>query len=357
MAGRIQWSAYAWAAAGPALATLAGLLTRSWLDLVNVALVYVVAVVVVSLRAEWKAAVAASLLSVATFDYLFVPPYGTFTVDDPQHLLTFALLGAVGLVVARLARLGRRQAEEQARLAVEAETERIRGTLLASISHDLRTPLAVICGAASSLAEQGESLAPAERQALVRSIYGESVEMSERIAKILQMTRLEGGEIELHRDWASIPEIAASVLRQQTPRLARHRVLFDVPPDLPLVRVDAMLVETVLANLVENAARHTPPETVVRLVGKAEGDHLLISVESHGGGLDKDELEGVFGKFQRGAGGRTPGIGLGLAICRAVVTLHGGRIWAETVAGGGTAFRFTLPTERAPHAPLEAQVP
>jgi two-component system sensor histidine kinase KdpD len=292
---------------------------------------------------------------VAAFDFFFVPPQGAFTIDDLQYLLTFGIMLAVALIIARLTESVHAQASAQAKLEAAAETERLRSTLLASISHDLRTPLAVMCGASSSLAERGERLSAEERQALARSLYQQAREMSEQVAKLLQMTRLEAGGITLERDWDSIADIAAAVLERLRERLAGHRVILELPGDLPLVRIDAALIEQVLANLLENAAKHTPPGTLVRLRAKRDARELVVSVEDYGPGLPAGAVQRIFDKFERGAPeGPGAGVGLGLAICRAIVQLHGGRVWAEELPGAGSAFRFTLPLEEAPQVPAEA---
>jgi two-component system sensor histidine kinase KdpD len=348
-----RWVAYGGAAGATAAATLVGLAMRPHFELVNIAMLYLLAVVAVALRFTRGPTIGASALSVVAFDYFFVPPSGTFSVDDPQYLLTFAMMLGLGLVISQLASSVRAQAEARARLALEAETERIRNALLSSISHDLRTPLAVICGASSSLAERGESLGADERRALAQGIFAQARDMSELVAKVLEMTRLESGAIALQRDWAALNEIAGSVLRRLEERLATHMVMIDLPAELPLVRVDSVLMEQVLANLLENAAKHTPPRTLIRLRAQASDQVMTVSVEDFGPGLPEDELEHVFGKFERGVGwvsGRG-GMGLGLAICRAIVRLHGGAIWAEGLPGGGTAFRFTLPLEPLPEMP------
>ena len=182
----------------------------------------------------------------------------------------------------------------------EAETERIRSALLASISHDLRTPLAVMSGASSSLAESAERLSAAERTALAHSIYAQARDMSEQVAKVLQMTRLETGAIKLERDWVSVTEIAGTVLARLKDKLAGHRLVVEIPNDLPLLRADATLLDQALANLLENAARHTPPGTVVQVRARSDGGELTLSVEDFGPGLEDSELERVFEKFQRG---------------------------------------------------------
>ena len=350
----VGWTGYAWALGATAACTVAGLGMRGRFDLVNIAMVYLLAVVIVALAYSRGPAIVATVLAVATFDWLFVPPQGAFTVEDAQYLLTFAIILAVGLIISRLKRNVRVQARAQAKLEAAAQTERMRSTLLASISHDLRTPLAVMTGASSTLAERGERLSAEEREALARSIYEQAREMSERVAKLLQMTRLEVGGIALERDWASLAEIAAAVLSRLRERLTGHRVVLELAEDLPLVRVDAALIDQVLANLLENAARYTPPGTVVRLRARREAQELVVSVEDFGAGLPPGDIERVFAKFEHGAAeARGGGMGLGLAICRAIVGLHGGRIWAEKLPLGGSAFRFTVPLDEPPAPPSE----
>jgi two-component system sensor histidine kinase KdpD len=176
------------------------------------------------------------------------------------------------------------------------------------------------------------------------------------VDKVLQMTRMEMGAIVLERDWAAVPEIIGSVLSRLRERLAAHRLVVDVPPDLPLVHVDAALIEQVLANLLENAARHTPAGTLVHVRVLPSPTEQVVSVEDLGPGLDDRDIERVFDKFYRHAvEGPVSGAGLGLAICKAIVSLHGGRIWAEQIPGGGTAFRFALKVEPVPQMPDEAE--
>jgi two-component system sensor histidine kinase KdpD len=347
----MKWPGYAWAAGATLACTLAGYAMSPRLDLVNVAMLYLLGVVLVALRFTRGPAAAASVLSVAAFDFFFVPPQGAFSVQDPQYLLTFAMMLVVGLVIAGLSESVRARAKAQADLAIQAETERIRNALLSSISHDLRTPLAVIVGASSSLATGGERLGAAERTSLAKSIFVEAQDMSDLVAKILQMTRLESAGLKLERDWCSLAEIGASAVRRLKERLADHMVMLDVPADLPLARVDGALIEQAFANLLENAARHTPPHTLIRLRAQAHGGELVVSVEDFGPGLPEGEIEHVFEKFHHGERG---GVGLGLAICRAIVRLHGGRIWAERLPAAGTAFRLALPLELPPEMPAEA---
>jgi two-component system sensor histidine kinase KdpD len=288
--------------------------------------------------------------SQAVLGVLAVLPANPRRVLLPEqfHLLeTFAGQIAIALERAELA-------ERAQRARVEAETEGLRNALLASISHDLRTPLAVISGASSTLVDKAQSLPAAEREALARSIYEQSRQMSELVGNVLEMTRLEAGAIALNRDWHSMSEIIGGALRRMEPRFGARPVAVDLPMDLPLVRADAALIEQVLANLLENAVKYTPARTRIHIHVEPRPEAVTVSVEDEGPGLPDGDPERLFAKFARGhPESSVGGVGLGLAICRAIVHLHGGRIWAERSATGGSAFRFTLPLEEAPQVPAE----
>lgn len=345
-----RWAGYASAIGAGALCTLIGHAMVPRFDIVNIAMVYLLAVVLVALCFSRGAAILSAVLCVAAFDFTFVPPQGAFTVNDVQYLLTFAIMLIVAMVISVLMEHRHRSDQQRAALELRADTERIRSTLLASISHDLRTPLAVMTGASSSLAEAGDKMDSAERAALAQSIYGQARDMADQVSKILQMTRLEAGGIEVDFDWASIAEIVGSVLARLSERLARHRVVVDIPTNLPLVRIDAALIEQALINLLENAARHTPQGTLVQIRAQCMGNELVVTVEDYGPGIDARDLDRLFAKFERGRPD-SGGVGLGLAICRAILQLHKGRVWADNLPDGGMAFRFALPLEAAPQMP------
>ena len=350
MKNSFLWIGYASAIAVSAICTLIGYAMVPRFDIVNIAMVYLLAVVLIALCFSRGAAILSAVLCVAAFDFTFVPPQGTFTVNDVQYLLTFAIMLTVALVISVLMEHRRRHDQQRAALELQADTERIRSTLLASISHDLRTPLAVMTGASSSLVEAGSKMSSDERTALAQSIYGQARNMAEQVSKILQMTRLEAGGIEVDFDWSSIAEIVGSVLARLSERLAGHRVVVDLPKDLPLVRIDAALIEQALANLLENAARHTPPGTLVQIRAQRMDQELVVTVEDFGPGVDARDLDRLFAKFERGRSD-SGGVGLGLAICRAILHLHKGRVWADNLPDGGIAFRFALPLEDAPRMP------
>jgi len=230
---------------------------------------------------------------------------------------------------------------ERFRLAASIETERLRSTLLSSVSHDLRTPLAAITGAASSLLEP-TPLDPAAERTLKESIYDEADRLGRLVTNLLDMTRLESGSLRLNRDWQSVEELVGTALA----RLERSRkgrvVAVSIPPDLPLVPVDGVLIEQVFVNLFDNAFKYSDPGSPVRVAAGAADRTLTVEVADGGPGLPPGEEDRVFEKFHR-ADARERGFGLGLPICRAIVTAHGGRIWADSRPGRGLVLRFTLP--------------
>jgi two-component system sensor histidine kinase KdpD len=241
-------------------------------------------------------------------------------------------------------------------VAQEAElgiaSEKLRNALLASISHDLRTPLAVLEGAASSLVEQEARLSPDARRELAATIYDQSVHMSELTANVLDMARLETGAVQLNRQWHPFEEVVGTVLDRLKKRLEGRRVDIDLSRSPPLVWLDSVLIGQVLTNLLDNAVKYTPAGSPIEIRAEAVEDGLAVSVADHGPGLLPGEEQRVFDKFYRARPeGATGGAGLGLAICRAIVEAHRGRIEAQNLAAGGVRFRFVLPQPPPPEGP------
>ena len=243
-------------------------------------------------------------------------------------------------------------AEEARKSQVEAETEKSRNALLNSVSHDLRTPLSAITGAASTLIEEGDSLAPAVRRELVESIADEAAHMSRLITNLLEMTRLESGAAPVTKELCPIEEVIGGARNRLEKQLARHRVTVDLPPDLPPVRMDVLLMEHVFINLFENAAKFAPPDTEITVTAALDAGAFTVAVMDRGPGVPPGDEKRIFEKFYRGRTDRTTsGVGLGLTICRAIIEAHGGKIWAQNRPEGGADFRFTLPLNGAPAAP------
>ncbi|MBA5872089.1 MAG: DUF4118 domain-containing protein [Nitrospira sp. CR2.1] len=487
-----DWSNYAFAGFGVSLTTVVAWVMFPYFGLANLIMVYLLDVVFVAVRCGRGPSVLASVLSVATFDFFFVPPYFSFTVSDIQYLLTFAVMLVVALVISNLAvRIGRqaetaryrerrtgvlyamsrdlathrgatvlanvaarhlrdvfdsqvaifladggkrlqlqqgeqlffefdpkemgivqwvfdhneraglgtdtlpgssalylplvgssggigvvavrpvqshflldleqlhlleslinqtalaiertRLSEEAQRAHVQAETERMRNAILSSVSHDLRTPLASITGAASSLLDESGRMDAASKRDLARSIYEESGRLDRLLRNLLEMMRLEAGAVQLKKEWYSLEEVIGAALGRLQNRMRGHVIQTNIPSDLPLINVDGVLLEQVVINLVENALTYASASESIELSASAEDRELKIEVADRGPGLPPGEEARIFEKFYRLQPDREGGVGLGLTICRGIVEAHGGRIWAENRAGRGALFRLTIP--------------
>jgi two-component system, OmpR family, sensor histidine kinase KdpD len=496
---RQRWKGYAWGVVVVAACTAIAAIMHPFFGLANLIMVYLLGVLVVAMRFGRGPSVLSVILSVAAFDFGFVPPAGTFAVSDTEYLVTFGVMLAVGLVIsnltanvrarARIAAYRERRtaalyamsrelaaAEEledlvsiavkhivevfecqavillpdaegrirwpagpsqsgslhgadlsvaqwvfdhrekaglgtdtlpaaqahymplagaadvvigvlvllpanprrlfvpeqmrlldtfasQIALAIErvrfatqahrseldAQSERLRSALLASISHDLRTPLASIVGAASGLAEQGDAMPDAARTELARTIHDEAQRMIRLVENVLQMARLQAGKVQLNRQWQPLEEIVDGTIRSLGPALAGHKLEVRIPGNLPMVYVDGVLIGQVMANLLHNAAKYAPRDTAISVGAAVERDEVVVWVSDEGPGLPPGEEERVFDKFHRAAAeSAQSGVGLGLTICQAIVQLHGGVISAENLPAGGALFRFTLPLTEAP---------
>jgi two-component system sensor histidine kinase KdpD len=490
--GRSRWPAYGFSVAAVVLCTLVAALLAARLALANIIMLYLVAVLVVALRAGRGPAALSSILSVAAFDFFFVPPRYTFAVGDTQYVLTFAVMLAVALVISGLAARVRDQAEasrarerrtaalyavsracagasetyevvrvagrhlaevfesqvaillphrdgrltpafadgmsfirdaneqsvaqwvfdhgekaglgtatlpgsdaiylpllvargavgvigvkprggvaldserlhlleafanqialavERTNLAAEAqaaelqvEAERMRSALLSSVSHDLRTPLAAIAGASSTLVRGGEALPDQARRELLDSINEEAGRLNRFIANLLDMTRLEAGAITVRKEWQPVEEVIGAAIGQIEGRLAGREVRTQIPDPLPLVPLDTTLIGQALANLLENALKYTPPGSPIDISARLDGQSIVIEVADRGPGLSEGAETRVFDKFYRlPSETGQPGTGLGLAICKAVAASHGGDVTAANREGGGSVFSLRLP--------------
>ena len=266
------------------------------------------------------------------------------SVEQRRQVDAFASQIAMALERAELA-------NETERARREIEAEQLKNSLLSSVSHDLRTPLAVITGAAGTLLENPEAVTEPTRRELIQTILDESERLNRLIRNLLDMTRLESGAVNLKKEWLPLEELVGAALTRMEKRFVGREVRATLPSDLPLVPCDAILVEQALANLLENAVKYgaDPIEISARL----QDDAVVLEVADRGPGIPPGEEKRVFDKFHRAnREGQSGGVGLGLAICRAIATAHGGRVVALNRDGGGAAFRLFLPLgDRPPATP------
>jgi two-component system sensor histidine kinase KdpD len=265
------------------------------------------------------------------------PPDRTLPREQLNLLDTFAAQLALSLQRARLA-----EAAEAARLSEERAL--LRNTLLASISHDLRTPLTTIAGAGSLIAQPGYALNADRRTTLGRLIEHKAHDMTRLLTNVLDLVQIEFGGRALRSDWHTVDDLVALALRGSESRLAQRRIVVDLPSDLPLISVEPTLIVQILSNLLENAAKYTPAGTTITICAVAREENMMISVADDGPGFPPGDPERLFDKFQRGRSESSiVGVGLGLAICRAAANLHGGNIRALNNPGGGARFEISLP--------------
>jgi two-component system, OmpR family, sensor histidine kinase KdpD len=245
---------------------------------------------------------------------------------------------------------------ERARLRRESlqiellqRTDALRAALLSSVSHDLRTPLASIKAAASSLLQEEVQWDDEARRSFALSIENEADRLNRLVANLLDMSRIESGALKPEKEWYPIDELIHDVLGRMQPLLEGRTIHTDLPDDLPPVKLDYLQIDQVLTNLIENALRYTPAGSPIEIGVQAIGDRMIISIADHGPGIPAADRERVFDKFYRVMETQTAriiGSGLGLAVSRGLVEAHGGRIWVENRKGGGAIFRFTLPLEK-----------
>jgi len=352
--------------AAVALITAAIELLKGHVPVLSLAVLYLLAIIPVAVAWGTAYAVGVALLSMLAFNFFFLPPLYTLTIEDSRNWFALLVFVVTAIVVSELAARSRRRAEEAeatlrelrkvaeererlAQEAVEAEALRrsdaMKTALLRTVSHDLRSPLMAILTSAGALAHGELSLEPEDRHELVETILAEAGRLDRIVANLLDLSRLQAGAaMPEQRDWA----IEDVVLEALDGLEAGSRVEVVLPDESPLVHVDPYQIERVVANLVENALRYSPEDDPVRVQVREIGGDVLVRVVDHGPGIGAADAPRIFEPFQRGSrrdGAR--GAGLGLAIARGFAEANGGRVWVESHAGQGATFTLALPIVRA----------
>ena len=264
--------------------------------------------------------------------------------EQRQQLDTFAALAAIALE-----RVHYIEVAQDA--LIHMESERLRNSLLAALSHDLRTPLTSLVGISESLTMSTPALSSAQLQ-MAHALHDETLRMSALVSNLLDMAKIQSGEVKLNLQWQPLEEVVGSALRISATQLKEHQVRTKLARDLPLINFDAILIERVLCNLLENAAKYTPPGSHITLSAETNGSLINIMVYDDGPGLPVGREELIFEKFTRGEReSAKPGVGLGLAICRAIIEAHKGTIQAGVSPDGGACIVFSLPLGTPPPMP------
>ncbi len=357
--------------AGSVLVTVALVPVRSEITRATPALLLVLPVVGAGVLGGPLAALATAVLAAGAFDLAFVPPYWTpkvDVVDDVVALVVFVVVAAaVGTFVAREAERRRaaeqradenedlyqryqavvaereRLAEESTRLAVLEQVDEQRSALLRCVSHDLRTPLATIRAVTSDL-RAGAVYDDATRDELLDLVGDEAERLDRIVANLLNLSRIEAGALKPDRQAVALDELIANRVRRLARLFAQVRIQVDLPVDLPLADADYSQLDQVLTNLLENAARHSPRRSTLRIGARRRDDMVEVWILDEGPGVAPFEAERIFQPFRRGDGSSSTGVGL--AICKAIVEAHGGEITVQGAAGGGARFSFTVPVRR-----------
>lgn len=362
------------AAVTAALAPFAG---GEVINSTTVALALLLIVLFVATGWGSRPAIVAAVLGVLCFNFFFLPPTGTLTIEDPQNWIALAAFLMTAMIAGQLSSRARRRAEEaeagrreierlygELRDAFERashaealrQSEQLKSALLDAVTHDLRTPLTSIKVSVTTLLREGQANGEVPvvfdqeaRREMLEVIDEEADRLNHFIEGLVELARIEAGELQLRRRWGAVDEILVAALARAEPLVRRHRIVTEVDDELPVVRVDARAVAEVIYTLLDNAAKYSPPGTVVRVSAARAGDEMIeIAVADQGRGIAPELRERVFDKFFRVApdtATRQPkGIGMGLAIARGIIEAHGGRIWIDDAATGqGTRVVFTLP--------------
>lgn len=301
-------------------------------------MVYLLGVVVVAALQDKTRSPAflAALLATLAYDFFFVPPSLSLAVTKGSDLITLLTMFVVAQIISQLTITIHKHKNL-------IEIEKLRNTLLSSISHDLRTPLTAIMGSASGLLQVDDTITAAERKELSQTILDESERMNQLVNNVLQLARLESGDLRLSKQAYALEELIGIVLNRLKDHLGNRQVTVHLPEESIDVLMDSLLMEQVFMNLLENAIKFSRDNSLIEISAEIRNEDILVKVADQGIGVPKEESEKIFEKHYRGRSLQTPGIGLGLALCKSIIEAHGGKIWVESKDALGSNFCFTLP--------------
>jgi two-component system, OmpR family, sensor histidine kinase KdpD len=311
-----------------------------------VAYVLLVTLSVIALFCDIIPVVVAAIMSALTWNYFFIPPRFTFHIGTTEDFFLFIMY----FVIAVLHGVLMHEIKQTQKIILEKEekagTLKLYNTLLNSLSHELRTPIATIIGASDNLLSANGNLSEESRKSLVGEISVASLRLNQQVQNLLNMSRLESGTIQLKKDWCDINELVYKTVDRLGDYSGHHVLDIEMTDELPLFKLDEGLMEQVLYNLLFNAISYTPDASVITIKVKCKDRQFcIITVEDNGPGFPEQEITKVFGKFYRLDHSKTGGTGLGLSIARGFVEAHKGTINLENAPLGGALFTICIPTE------------
>jgi two-component system, OmpR family, sensor histidine kinase KdpD len=333
---------YALALAGVAVTMTAIALLRAQFDVPTAVLLYLLPIIFAAARWGRGPAGVAAVVAALAHDYLFIPPVGTFTVAKPDEAIGLVLLVFTAFVTAQLADAARRGAQHERAAQVARQADEMKTALLHAVSHELRTPLASIKANVSGLRQSDVAYTPEDRAELLEAIDDEADHLDRLVGNLLDASRLEAGVLVPHKQPQDLVELTRAVLARTAALLGQRAVRLDVQPNMPLVQCDYGQVDQIIANLLENVARHTPPGSAVEIRLSADEQSAHLDILDAGPGIPEEDRARIFRPFERGPTS-APGSGLGLSIAQGMAEAHGGTLGVTRSPSGGAQFCLRLP--------------
>ena len=317
---------------------------QDWLSYRTSSLILLMTVSVIAMLFDIVPVIISAVLSALIWNFFFIPPIYNFHINNTQDLLMFFLYFFIALVNAVLT-FKIREAEKKARDKEEKEhTIRLYNTLLNSLSHELRTPIATILGAVDTLNENKEKLSPGHQNILLDEIAKAGFRLNRQVENLLNISRLENGILKPKFDWCDINDLINSVLQKLSVN-ENHPVIFRFDENLPLFMIDEGFTEQIIHNLLHNAIQYTPEHSIIEIEVKHQSENLMILISDNGKGFPEDKIDLVFNKFYRLPNTKTGGSGLGLSIVKGFVEAQNGKIKLNNKENGGAVFTIEIPAE------------
>ncbi len=311
----------------------------------TVALLLMVTVSIVAMFFDIFPVLAVAILSALIWDFFFIPPKFTFLITSTEDVLMFLMYFVIALLNAVLTFKIRATQNASVRQEEREKTLKLYNTLLNSLSHELRTPIATVIGATDNLQTNSDKLSTQNRADLLTEISNAGLRLNRQVENLLNMSRLESGVIKPKKDWCDVNELVYDVANRLNENTKAHKVKVIIPEDLPLFKLDYGLMEQVLSNLICNAALYTQPRASIIIRALCDNDKLMLIVEDTGEGFPDNDINYVFDKFYRITKTKTGGTGLGLSIVKGFVEAHNGTIKLENRPEGGSRFTMIIPAE------------